>query len=351
MIHMVLLFLALQTGAEAAPQHEKAGVAALKAGQVDSAIEEFKMLTEVSPQNAEGFYELGVAYIQSKNFAEAIPPLRNAVQLNPGLVAARESLGYALLYQGYATEAVTQFQAAANDPAGLGIAQMETGDLVNAVHNLQDAVNQHPGNADLLYYLARASGLLSKQLYDMLLNNFPNSPRSHQAKAEFYSAVHQLQKAADEYQEVLRHQPDLFDVWLSLGDVYASANLWKQAEDAFREEIKLQPGNAEAAYGLGKALLQDGDVHGAREQLERANHLQPDMPETLSALGKAESQDGNDAGAETAWRRLIELEKTGELASQAHYGLAGVYRKQGKVQEAAEEMKAFQAARPAQKEQ
>jgi tetratricopeptide (TPR) repeat protein len=129
---------------------------------------------------------------------------------------------------------------------------------------------------------------------------------------------------------------------LALGRVYADASLWKQAEDEFRAEAKLEPGNAEAAYRLGSALLQDGNAHDALGELQRADQLQPDMPETLYSLGKANSLQGSYDAAEKAWNRVIELEKTGELASQSHFGLAAIYRKQGKSADAAREMKAFE---------
>ena len=350
MIHVILLSLALQPGAQSAPQHEEAGLAALKAGNKDTAIEEFRKVTKLSPQRAEGFYELGVAYSQNGDYGSAIEPLKKAIELDAGLTVAHQSLGYALLAQGFAAEALVHFQNA-NDPVGLGIAQLQTGDLPNAVHNLQEAVNARPGDPDLLYYLARATGLLSKQLYDLLLANFPDSPRANQAMAEDFAALHQPQQAADHYHAALRDRPNLPGAYLALGQVYAGANLWKQAEDAFREEIKLEPGNAEAAFRLGNALLQDGNAKEAREQLKRANQLQPDMPETLSALAKAESQQGNYTEAENAWKRVIELEQHSDLASQAHFGLAGIYRKQGKAQDAAREMKEFQAAHPLDKQQ
>ncbi len=349
MIHAVLLFFALQAEPQTAPQHEEAGLAALKAGNKDGAIEQFKKVTELDPQLAQGFYELGVAYMQNGDNSSAIPPLKKAVELDPGLVVAHQSLGYALLAQGYANESIAHFQAA-NDSAGLGIAQLETDDLPNAVHNLQEAVNAHPSDPDMLYYLARATGLLSRQLYDLLLSNYPNAPRAHQALAENYAALHQSQQAADQYQAALRDRPDLPGVHLALGQVYASANLWKQAEEAYRAESKLRPGDAETAYRLGYALLQDGNAREAREQLEHADQLQPNMPETLYSLGKAESQLGDTAAAEKTWKHVIEIEKTGDLASQAHFGLAGIYRKQGKADEAAREMKAFQESRPAGKQ-
>jgi tetratricopeptide (TPR) repeat protein len=344
MIHAVVLYLAIQAAGQSAAQHEEAGLAALKAGNKDTAIEEFKKATESDPKDSQGFFDLGVAYIQSGDYGPAIAPLQRALELDPNLTAAHRPLGYALLAQGYAANAVKQFEGT-NDKGGLGIAQLEAGDLQNAVQNLQSAAAAQPNNPDLLYYLARACGLLSKQLYDLLPSAYPDTPRANEALADNYAALRQTQQAAEHYQAALRARPDLRGVNLALGQVYASANMWKQAEDAFRAETKLQPGNAEAAYRLGTALLQDGNAQQARIELEHADRLQPDMPETLYSLGKAESQEGNYAAAEKAWKRVIELEKTGNLASQAHFGLSGIYRKQGKTEDAARELKQFQETR------
>jgi tetratricopeptide (TPR) repeat protein len=93
---------------------------------------------------------------------------------------------------------------------------------------------------------------------------------------------------------------------------------------------------------LGSTLLQQGKAHEARLELERANRLKPDMPETLYSLGKAASLDGDAAGAEKAWLHVLEMEKETSLAAQAHFGLAGLYRKQGKATKAAAEMEQFQ---------
>jgi tetratricopeptide (TPR) repeat protein len=322
-------------------------MAALKAGQKDVAIEEFKKATELNPKDAPGFLALGVAYMQSGDYGSAIPPLNKALELDPNLAAAHKPLGYALLSQGYAVKAVAQFEGT-DDKAGLGIAQLETGDLPSAVQNLQAAVSAQPNNEDMLYYLARATGLYSKQLYDLLLTSYPNSARANLALGENYAALRQVPQAVERYQAALRERPDLPGPHLALGKVYADASLWKEAEEAFRAEAKLQPGNAEAAYRLGSALLQDGNAHDALLELQRADRLQPDMAETLYALGKANSLEGNYAAAEKAWDRVIELEKTGDLASQSHFGLAAIYRKQGKSADAAREMKAFEEShRPA----
>lgn len=349
MIHCLVLMLALQAAGNTLPAHEAEGRALLAAGKSEQAAEEFRKAVVKDPENARLEYELGVALEQGRDYGAAIEPLKKALALDAGLPGIDDKLGYALLAQGYAAEALPHFRSA-NDVTGQGIAELQTGDLVSAVHHLQMALNQSPSDADLQYYLARATGLFSKQLYDQLIAEHPDTPRSRQALAENYAALHQTQQAADLYQAALRDRPDLPGVNLALGQVYATANQWKQAEDAFRADVKLRPGSAESAYRLGSALLQEGNAHEAREYLARADKLEPNMPETLYALGKAASQEGDFAGAEKAWRHQVELEPSGELASQAHFGLSALYRKQGKTQDAVREMKAFQATRPGEKQ-
>ena len=66
-------------------------------------------------------------------------------------------------------------------------------------------------------------------------------------------------------------------------------------------------------------------------ELKRANELRPEMPETLYSLGKAALLGGDGSTAEQSWLKVVELEKDTALAAQSHFGLAGLYRKQGKT--------------------
>jgi tetratricopeptide (TPR) repeat protein len=175
-----------------------------------------------------------------------------------------------------------------------------------------------------------------------LLAAYPDSARAHQAMGENYFVLRNMPDAEKEYSEVLRLRPDVPEVHLELGEVYAGAFKWDKAEEEFRAQSKLQPGNAEAAYRLGAALLEQGKAHEARAELVRANKLMPDMPETLYSLGKAASLEGDAAAAEKEWSKLLTIEKESSLAAQAHFGLAGLYRKQGKTAAAKHEIEEFQ---------
>jgi len=342
-MHTIVLFLGLawQSVSPQVIQHVQAAIAAQKQGRLDEAIAEFRKVTELAPNLPAAFMNLGAAYMQNRNYGAAIAPLKRALALNPDLTGAHQMLGYALLAQGYAAEAIPHFEkAGARD--GMGIAQLEMGKLPEAIANLEAALNKRPNDPDLFYYLGRASGLLSKNTFDTLLSAYPDSARAHQALAENYAALRRTPEAEKEYREALRLRPDTPGIHLALGEVYAAASDWAKAEAEFRAEAKLQPGSAEAAYRLGSALLQQGKAPEARAELARADQLRPGMPETLYALGKAASLDGDATAAEKSWTSVIAIEKTGPLAAQAHFGLAGLYRKQGKMADGAREMQEFQ---------
>jgi tetratricopeptide (TPR) repeat protein len=341
MIFVLFLALAGQAATSGALEHLQAGLEARKQHQVDTEITEFREATKIDPHSADAFLNLGAAYMEKHDYGAAITPLKRALELSPDSPAAHQLLGFALLSQGYAAEAIPHLERAGAREA-LGIAQIQTGQLTEAVANFTAALPKHPDDPDLLFYLGHSSGLLSKTAIDTLIANHPDSARAHQALGENYLALRQMPQAEKEYLEALRLRPDLPGLHLELGQVYANSAQWPKAETEFRAETKLQPGNAEAAYRLGTALLQQGNSRDALVELKRSNELKPEMPETLYSLGKAASLAGENPVAEQAWRKVIELEKNTSIAAQAYFALAGLHRKQGKLTQSQEEMQQFQ---------
>jgi tetratricopeptide (TPR) repeat protein len=342
MIRSVLtLWLAWQTISPQATQHWNAARRAEEQKHLDLAVSEYRALTALEPAFAAGFVSLGQAFMEQRDYGSALAPLRRALELDSNLVPAHQLLGYALLAQGYVAEAIPHLDRA-HEQGALGIAQVETGQFAEAIQNLEAALRGRPNDPDLLYYLGRASGLLSKQSVDTLLAAYPDSARAYQSMAENYFVLRQMGEAEKQYEQALKVRPDTPNLHLELGQVFAMTSRWPQAEEQFRAEAQLQPGNAEAAYRLGDALLEQGKAHDARAELARSDKLQPQMPETLYALGKAASLEGDSTTAEKAWTDLLNLEKEGSLAAQAHFGLAGLYRKQGKTAEAAAHSREFQ---------
>jgi tetratricopeptide (TPR) repeat protein len=206
---LITMLLAWQIASPQAAEHMQAGIAADKQRKFDVAIaKNSRKVTELDPSFADGFISLGQAYMESGDYGSAIPPLKHALELKPDLLPAHQLLGYALLAQGYASEAIPHLQRSP-DKTALGIAQIQTGQLPEAVANLQAALAAHPNDPDLLYYLGRASGLLAKQSIDTLLAAYPDSARAHQAMAENYFVLRRMPDAEKEYREALRLRPGL----------------------------------------------------------------------------------------------------------------------------------------------
>jgi protein O-GlcNAc transferase len=337
----IILLLFWQSASSEALAHLKAGSDALSQSKAAEAVAEFLKATETAPDLPAGFVGLGQALMQAGDFPGALVPLKRALQLDPELAGAHQLLGFALLAAGYAKESIPHLEKVQALDA-LGVAQLKIGKYAEATANLEAALAKRPGDVDLMYYLGRASGLLSQQTFEQLRATDPESARAHQILGETYAVLHNTAAAEQQFGEALRLRPTTPGVHLELAELYASASQWDKAEKEFRAEARLQPGDAEAAFRLGNALLQLGKVKEARHELERAGGLAPGMADVLYALGKAASLDGDKAAAEKAWLGVLEIQKDGPLAGQAHFGLAGVYRERGDSAKADAEMKEFQ---------
>src|SRR5437660_138630 len=171
----LMLWLAWQTMSPEAVQHFDAGRRAEGEKHFDVAVSEYRKVTELEPKYAGGFVSLGQTFMEQGNYAAAVAPLKHALELDSTLAPAHQLLGYALLAQGYAAEAIPHLERV-HEQGALGIAQLETGQLAESIINLQAALEKRSNDQDLLYYLGRASGLLSKQSIDTLLAAYPQSP-------------------------------------------------------------------------------------------------------------------------------------------------------------------------------
>jgi tetratricopeptide (TPR) repeat protein len=112
-MHAILtLALALQAVSAEGARHMQAGVEAHRQGHSDSALVEFRKATETDPNLPQAFLDLGEVYVEVRNYGAAIGPLKHALELQPDLEEAHLQLGYALLAQGFAREAVPHLERA-----------------------------------------------------------------------------------------------------------------------------------------------------------------------------------------------------------------------------------------------
>ena len=342
MIAAVLLFLAAFQVTPELRQHVDAGLKAKNAGDLDTAIREFRRVAELAPGLAAAHVNLGAVYLEKKDYADAIPELRKALELNRDLAGAEAMLGSALLSAGFAAEAIPHLRTAQADDL-LGVALLEAGKPRDALDFLEAALGKRPNDPDLLYYLGVAYGQLSKQLFDRVRNENPSSARAQQLSGEAMAAAGNRQAAEQHFRAALKLRPDLRDVHYALGEMYLHSGDYEKAEPEFRAEAQLVPTSAAAAYKLGVVLMNRGRLPDAIAELKRADQLQPGMPETLLELGRAMNASGDAAAAEKYLNQVIAVEQGTALAESAHFQLADAYRKLSRPADAEREMKLFQS--------
>jgi len=98
--------LLAQTISPEAIEHWNSARQAESQKNFDTAVAEYKKVTELEPSFATGFVSLGQTFMEQHNFAAAVVPLKHALELDSDLVPAHQLLGYALLAQGYAADAI-----------------------------------------------------------------------------------------------------------------------------------------------------------------------------------------------------------------------------------------------------
>jgi len=202
------------------------------------------------------------------------------------------------------------------------------------------AVQAHPSNVDVLYYLGLAARQLAVGQFQRLAQMAPDSERVHQLRAETFEAQQRPADAEKEYAAALAVKPDLLEALLGLGRLerirlacqeaishfdMAEAirptfdgayglgvchSYLKNEEHAvkkFELATKRSPSSGVAWTGLGTSLVRLGRIAEGIEKLQRAIALEPGMSEAHYMLGMAYQAAGDIARAQNAFKKAEEL--------------------------------------------
>ena len=214
-------------------------------------MELLEAVTAEQPDNAEAFYNLGVALKQRDDFDRAEAALRRAVTLAPQLGDPPFTLGVLLWQTGRSAEAEQMFREAIARDARLRRRALHARDgaegrraaptrrspsCAAAIRLRPDSIEAHQSLAQLLQQRGDADGArLAREEADRLARRKADA----QASAFALSVGRQKLKAGDRPAAIAQ----------------------------FREAIRLAPDNAEAHYALGVALQQAGAAAEARAAL------------------------------------------------------------------------------------
>jgi tetratricopeptide (TPR) repeat protein len=233
------------------------------------------------PNDAQGFFALGMAYQSLKQSDAAIGAFRRAVELDP-------------------KDPVIHFK--------LGMVLASLGQTDAAIQHLEAAERIRPSDPEIHSELAS------------VLDKAGNKERARAEKTKLASL-----KSNDERENAISRLNEEANESLLAGNVKAAA-------ESYRKAIGLNSHDAKLHYNLSLALDKLGDLASERKELERTVELDPNVAVAQNQLGVLALRGGQQAEAEKRFKKALESEPT---FSEAQSNLGVLYSQQGKNAEAA----------------
>ena len=314
----------------------------------DLAIPEFQAVVALDPDNTEAQGNLGVLLFFQAKPAEAIPHLRAALQREPTLVKIQGLLGIAELRTQDFVNAHKDLDAAFpriedrkfKSQVGLELVGMYTrdGDLEGSARVIAQLKSSDPDNPEVLYAAYRTYTDLAGEAMLVLALNRPDSAQMQQVIAHEEARQGNTNGAITHFRKAIALNPQLPGAHFELAELLLSSsdsNVKKQAEAELRAALTDNPLDEKARLRLAEIELQRGDIHPAFEDYSRAVALLPNDGDAKLGLAKTLIQMNQPEKATTLLEEAIQLEPTNAVA---HYHLAILYRKQGRLEDANREV-------------
>lgn len=230
------------------------GVAYMRLGRVDEALQQMEAALRIDPELAMAHYNLGVIAFGNQRVDEAIERFQRALASQSNYAEAHNNLGLALESKGSAADAEAHYRTA------LGLRPS----LVSAHNNLGRVL------------LARGD----------------------------------VAGSVEEYRAVLRIEPENPDAQYRLGRALAASGQAREAVQQWRRAATARPDNVQIALDLALLLATNPDVRNTSDAVrvaERANRISKNTnPTVLDVLAVTYASDG----------RLELAARTAQLAMQ-----------------------------------
>jgi tetratricopeptide (TPR) repeat protein len=251
------------------------------------ALLELKNAAGVSPNDAEVYYEMGVAYQKAEDLRSAVLSFQKALAIDPKHAAAQLRLAEMMAAandRSIIQQARTRLEKILGDSAPsvdaldvLAISQIKLGKPEDAIRTLQQSMEQFPGELRTFILLARTKLEVkdkdgAEEALKKACEQLPKSAAAHQILGQFYFTENRLPEAGTELQLALQLDPKSGPALEAMALLQSAQGNREEAARSYRRLAAL-PGY-QAAYGL--FLFRSGSTEEAIREFEKAASENPD---------------------------------------------------------------------------
>ncbi|MFA5171459.1 MAG: tetratricopeptide repeat protein [Sulfuriferula sp.] len=223
--------------------------------------------TDTSRIGAERPYNnLGYAYMQAHQMADAENNLMQALHINPKAEDVNFNMGVIRMLQGRSDEAFGYYDQA-----------------IAARDNYRDPILNR---GYLKFQLGRAADSIVD--YDRAIMLNPSAVDGYLNRGLSYAALGQFDKALADADTAVKLAPANAQAYLNRGIIYAQQRQFEPALADINYAVQLAPKSAEAYYNRGYLALIQGNHDAAARDLQMAVEINPNYPEALTQLATVE---------------------------------------------------------------
>jgi tetratricopeptide (TPR) repeat protein len=248
--------------------------------RTDEARAEYERATTIDPKMSEAFLNLGIL-LTEKDPANAVVPLRRAVDLLPAQSRPRFLLGHALERSGDIPGAVDCYEAALRlDPRDvetiihLGNLYVGLKRYPDAETKFRAALELQPKSPQALLGLAQTLDVQKKPeaaaAYRDYLAVQPDAPGAQSRVIRLLLDQKQYDAALTELDRADAGKSPTLDSLRSRADIQIAQKKWDDAIITLRKAITLAPNDAELRGGLGRVFMQKRDFASAEKEIKVA---------------------------------------------------------------------------------
>jgi tetratricopeptide (TPR) repeat protein len=255
----------------------------------------YNNLLKHDPENARIYYELGHLYTKLKDRLSAINAFKKALDLDPDNPFYHNSIAYAYIQLKHYDEALNEYKKA--------IKLNPDSKWTSIVCQAQGAIyHQIKGNFEAAITSYETAAMLDPENYDAYLS-----------LGEIYHQMGELDLAIQNYCEAVKINSNDSKTYCCLGIALWEKDCIEEAIIAFEKSICIDPQNASAYNNLGLVYLDGtGEIDKAITSLKSAIKINPNMVMAYFNIGRAYQIDGNNILAADNYQMALNINKITE---------------------------------------
>lgn len=267
-----------------------------------------RAFTAKTPQDAFGWKALGAVLRQMGKQAEAVSPMKLAVEIAPNDSEAHCNLGTLLF---------------------------DLGRMDEAEQACRNAIKMQPNNAEAYNTLGAAlkskgKYIEAEECYRAAIALKPDHAESYNNLGNILYIQRRLDEAMANFQKAIEIKPTYAEAYCNIGVALNSIGRGEEAIAAFRNAIALKPDYADAYGYLGVALAETLRLEEARTAYLQAIAIKPNHADTYGNLGNVLGEMERYDEAEACYHKAISIDPEFALA---YFNLAVLLCERGRIEE------------------